>query len=207
MINKVLSVVLLSLVSVYSYSAEVVFDCDKNVSLQEDSAGVYVSICGEFTENTDDLFFELVDNNKDKNLQRVALNSYGGLVDSATKIGLFVEEESWVSHLPKGSKCYSACTLVALAGRTLIGPETVLGFHRPYVPGVPDTKESIMKAYHSLLPYWKKIEGGDSVDLYNKMMSTPREELYNVYSPGNAVSVLKLVKDEDGMWNNPEKNT
>lgn len=67
-------------------------------------------------------------------VERLTLDSDGGLVDEAIALGRIVRSRHLATHVPDA--CASACTLVFLQGheRTL-GQEGRLGFHAPYEVG------------------------------------------------------------------------
>jgi hypothetical protein len=75
---------------------------------------------------------------------RVFLNSPGGDVDVAMKIGRIIRSVDGETVIVAKARCYSSCALIFIAGveRFNIGE---LGLHRPYFAGAPLTREQIEK--------------------------------------------------------------
>lgn len=75
-------------------------------------------------------------------VERLTLDSDGGLVEEAVAIGKIVRDRGLATHVPDA--CASACTLVFLQGRArTLGPEGRLGFHAPYEVGEDGAKRAV----------------------------------------------------------------
>jgi hypothetical protein len=85
-------------------------------------------------------------------LLSVELNSPGGSVDAAMKIGRILRKEGPIVDVKSGALCLSACVLI-LAGGTTRGLDGTIGIHRPYFP-VPSgdvSVETIKSNYQQML--------------------------------------------------------
>ena len=70
-------------------------------------------------------------------LRTVHLNSIGGRISEAQRIGALVKAKGLDTYVV--GQCLSACTIVFLSGRNrLIAPGAKLGFHQPNFPGLTD---------------------------------------------------------------------
>jgi hypothetical protein len=61
------------------------------------------------------------------------LNTTGGSVDSALKIGSFLRKKDALANVPRSAICMSSCVYI-LAGATHRSVEGIVGIHRPYEP-------------------------------------------------------------------------
>ncbi|TCI00205.1 hypothetical protein EJV46_06040 [Roseococcus sp. SYP-B2431] len=91
---------------------------------------------------------------------RVVLNSGGGSLTPALSIGRAIREARLQTYVPDGSGCFSACSLIWLAGTERhIGQGARIGFHAAYVaqqggPGqVSSSGNAVIGAYLSRLGY------------------------------------------------------
>jgi hypothetical protein len=82
----------------------------------------------------------------------VELNSPGGSVDAAMKIGRILRKEGPIVDVKKGALCLSACVLI-LAGGATRGLDGTIGIHRPYfeVPSGNVSSETIKSNYQQML--------------------------------------------------------
>jgi hypothetical protein len=70
-------------------------------------------------------------------LKLVHLNSSGGRIEEAQRIGNIIRKRGLSTYVV--GRCLSACTIIFLSGRErLISPESKIGFHQPYFPGMTD---------------------------------------------------------------------
>lgn len=140
---------------------------------QDKSKFLYME--GEFDTNTykDFLTFK---KNIDPAIKEIKINSNGGIVLSAMRIGAFIKENGWNTGLDKEMHCYSACGFVYFAGKEKsIQGEAKVGLHRPYIPSVPDTLQSIQRTKKEYLSYWRYIKA--PMDIYYEMMEIDRDDL------------------------------
>jgi hypothetical protein len=91
---------------------------------------------------------------------RVVLNSGGGSLTPALNLGRFIRENRLQTYVPDASGCFSACSLIWLAGTERhIGQGARIGFHAAYVaqqggPGqVSSSGNAVIGAYLSRLGY------------------------------------------------------
>lgn len=82
----------------------------------------------------------------------VELNSPGGSVDAAMKVGRILRKEGPIVDVKNGAHCLSACVLI-LAGGATRGLDGTIGIHRPYfeVPSGDVSAETIKKDYQKML--------------------------------------------------------
>ncbi len=136
----------------------------------------FVYMEGEFDKDT---YKEFIKFSKtiDKDINEVKINSNGGVVASAMKIGSYIKENKWNTGLDAEMNCYSACGFVYFAGKekSLQG-EAKIGLHRPYYPNKKDTYKSIQKVKKVYVSYWRYIKA--PMDLYYEMMDIDRDELF-----------------------------
>lgn len=71
------------------------------------------------------------------NVRIAFLDSPGGDVDSAMRIGRMMRALGFTAIVPSGAQCLSACVLVLAAGTDRI-VEGAVGIHRPYFLAAPD---------------------------------------------------------------------
>lgn len=90
----------------------------------------------------------------------VVLSSPGGALVPALAIGRLIRENRLETHVPNGARCFSACSLIWLAGTERhIGTRAAIGFHAAYVaaqggPGqVSSAGNAVIGAYLSRLGY------------------------------------------------------
>ena len=131
---------------------------------------------GEFNENTYKNFLHYLDESS-VNFKEIKINSNGGVVATAMQIGAYVHEHNWNTGVDKEMRCLSACSFVYFAGKkkSLQGA-AVVGLHRPYMPGVADTLQSIRKTKRAYISYWNYIRAPKS--LYDEMMDVDRDKLF-----------------------------
>jgi hypothetical protein len=123
----------------------------------------------------------------------VDLNSVGGSVDAAMKIGRIIRAGEATTLISPYEKCLSSCALIYIAGvaRSNSG---VIGLHRPFL-GAALSREAIERAVPVMLQRVKDYvrEMGISDAFYDAMVNTEVSEarLYR----GNEIKIL--VPDTD----------
>ena len=136
----------------------------------------FVYLEGEFGVNTYKNFLKFVTQSHTM-AKVIKINSNGGLVATAMQIGAYVHEQGWTTGVDREMQCLSACGFVYFAGKQKrLEGQAVVGLHRPYLPGVKDTSESIRQTKRNYLSYWNYIQAPKSV--YDEMMDVGRDELY-----------------------------
>lgn len=97
-------------------------------------------LTGDFTEGLSDRVAATLAAHPQ--VERLILDSDGGLVEEAIAVGQIVRNRGLATHVPDA--CASACTLVFLQGRSrTLGPEGRLGFHAPYAEGEDGAKRAV----------------------------------------------------------------
>jgi len=136
----------------------------------------FIYLEGEFGVNTYKDFLHFV-NNVAKGIKEVKINSNGGVVATAMKIGAYIHDHKIDTGVDKEMHCYSACGFVFFAGRekSLQGKARV-GLHRPYLPELEDTTQSIRAIKREYIGYWNYIHAPKSV--YDEMMEVDRDNLF-----------------------------
>ncbi len=103
----------------------------------------------------------------------VALNSTGGDVDAAMKIGRIVREDEPLVIVREGAKCFSSCTLIYIAAvkRENAG---LIGLHRPYFAAAPQSRQSIERQVPTMLQTLRTYvqEMGVTGSFYQEMVNT-----------------------------------
>ncbi|WP_342162944.1 hypothetical protein [Methylobacterium sp. SD21] len=97
-------------------------------------------LTGDFTEGLSDRVAAMLAAHPQ--VERLTLDSDGGLVEEAIAVGRIVRNRGLATHVPDA--CASACTLVFLQGRSrTLGPEGRLGFHAPYAEGEDGARRAV----------------------------------------------------------------
>lgn len=166
---------------------------DKNFGKECKIRGVYLD--GNITKNTLPklkLAFKLLssrkfyyNNNtpKYKNIDsnRLSINSGGGLIMEAIKIGNFIADKNVAIMVSVPSKCYSACVFIYAAAKTrYTGGE--IGVHRPFAKDISTDDLSYyeyLDKYKSLTPKFNKYfsKFGVSKNLVDLMNSISSEDM------------------------------
>jgi hypothetical protein len=111
----------------------------------------------------------------------VELNSPGGNVDAAMKIGRILRKEGPIVDVKMGALCLSACVLI-LAGGATRGLDGTIGIHRPYfeVPSGNVSSETIKSHYQQMLQairaYFKEMNV--VANLADDMLRTNPEHMH-----------------------------
>lgn len=127
------------------------------VYVAREGATTSIVIFGRISPETEGAFTSAVAANRGA---RVVLNSGGGSLTPALNIGRFIRENRLQTYVPDGAGCFSACSLIWLAGTERhIGLGARIGFHAAYVaqqggPGqVSSSGNAVIGAYLSRLGY------------------------------------------------------
>ena len=138
------------------------------------SAFLYLE--GEFNVNTYKNFLHYL-NESDMDFKEIKINSNGGVMATAMQIGAYVYKHKWNTGVDKEMRCLSACSFVYFAGKSKsLQGGAIVGLHRPYMPNVADTPQSIRKTKRAYLGYWNYIHASKSV--YDEMMDVDRDNLF-----------------------------
>jgi len=113
-----------------------------------------------------------------RNWFTVRLDSLGGSVPAAIRIGKLVRKfDGWTS-ISKNGRCYSSCALIFIAGveRSSSGE---LGLHRPYLAAQPLSRDEIGQRLPMIFEFVRSYvsEMGVNDLFYQQMMNTEPSEL------------------------------
>lgn len=127
------------------------------VYVARDGGTTSIVIFGRISPETEGAFASAAAANRGA---RVVLNSGGGSLTPALNIGRLIRENRMQTYVPDSSGCFSACSLIWLAGTERhIGIGARIGFHAAYVaqqggPGqVSSSGNAVIGAYLSRLGY------------------------------------------------------
>ncbi len=141
---------------------------------QDGSKFLYME--GEFDTDTYTNFKRFM-TESGSDIKEVKINSNGGVVSTAMKIGEYIHENNWNTGVDKEMKCFSACTFVYFAGKNKsLQGKALLGLHRPYIPGVPDTTKNVRAIKKDYKSYWLYIHA--PISIYDEMMDVDRDQLF-----------------------------
>src|SRR5258707_874679 len=103
----------------------------------------------------------------------VTLNSPGGDVDAAMQIGRIIRKYRAFVQVGVGSKCYSSCALIYIAGTTRLSYGKI-GLHRPYFASAPQNPREIERQVPIMLQKLKSYvqEMGVTDNFYQEMVNT-----------------------------------
>jgi ATP-dependent protease ClpP protease subunit len=136
----------------------------------------FIYMEGEFGVDTYEKFLHFI-NKLNQPIKEIKINSNGGVLSSALKIGKYVHDHKFKTGVDDEMRCYSACGFVYFAGvKKSIQGRGEIGLHRPYVPGVADTMQSINQTKKQYIKYWNYIKAPKS--LYDEMMEVDRDDLF-----------------------------
>ncbi len=145
-----------------------------------------IRIEGEITSDSANLFAAVMKSHPE--IKTVSLNSPGGRVFPALEIARAINASGLTTSVPSGEECYSACTLIFLAGKERVA-HGKLGVHQ--VSGVNDpslTQMTIARIYEDLVTY------NAPSYLVSRMLRTPPHDMY-VFSPEELESNSINVRD------------
>ncbi len=126
--------------------------------------------------------YESVDDEPDSEFPWVStsqllLNSPGGSLSEALKMGRWLRENRFSIVLPVGSRCYSACVYLLAAGVQRVITSSEVGIHRPYLNAQPE--QGIDTSMRSMLTASRAYFDAMNITpgLADEMFSTPPESL------------------------------
>ncbi|SRR6266702_1099797 len=126
----------------------------------------------------------------------LALNSNGGDVEAAIKIGEFIRENRFTTIVDQKSNCVSACVFPLLGGvnRIVIGN---IGLHRPFLNKYSNSETESKTAYEKnnqlILNYLRRMNITDT--LLNAMNSVPSGQVRWI-SDDKQLSELNLTGED-----------
>ncbi|NOH24307.1 hypothetical protein [Vibrio europaeus] len=114
-----------------------------------------------------------------KNPSKFVIHTPGGMLSEGLKIGTYIRKHGWTTQVDSFVSAASTGGFIFVSGTTqIIKGEGSIGFHRPFIPSLPDTPELIDEVRIKYRPYWKSMNG--TSELYEKMMSMSRNEMFYV---------------------------
>jgi hypothetical protein len=165
-----------------------------DVQLSKDILGLTLSISNTISKNDADYVIQHEADFKKIKMLTVQLDSQGGDVDAALKIGRIIRDNEahvWVST---EAKCFSSCTLIYIAGvtRNNFG---LIGLHRPYFASTPLSRREIERQAPLMLQMIKDyVQSMGVTDLfYQEMVNTEPSNIRLYPNEG----IKKLVPEND----------
>ena len=154
-----------------------------------------VWITGPISEN-DAKQFDLLSSSFEYERPFIHLDSTGGDVVAAMKIGRIIRKYEGSTVVNNSYKCYSSCALIFISGVTrVLNDRAELGLHRPYLADAPLSRGAIEKQVPLMLSTVKSFvsEMGVTENFYQMMFNTEPSEIL-IYRSG---TVEKLVPMSD----------
>ena len=112
--------------------------------LKQNASIVELFIYGIITERDANALEALSPELEQRLFPWIKLDSIGGDVDAAMKIGRLVRQYEGFTSIERedslaNANCYSSCALIFIAGvrRSIVSPGGQLGLHRPYLASMP----------------------------------------------------------------------
>jgi len=171
---RVLLSILIGLITVFPAQSA------RFIVLKSDQDSLVISMKGKIDFNDPWKLQSIVGLNPVALTRIIFLNSEGGLVQPALKLGFIVYHNRLTTIIAEDANCYSACSMIFVAGRTRNGivPSRVkyqggkLGVHRPFSAGSGRENEQwnrLLKAYFDYM---------NAGPIFYKMtMTTPSETM------------------------------
>lgn len=163
--------------------------------LGQDDNGFYLYAEGVITDGDFNKFKRYVAHYQKNGiiLKRLMMHSPGGMLAEGIQIGQFIRNHQWATDLDRHMRCYSSCAMIYAAGvekRMQEGAE--LGFHRPYIPGEPDTPELVNQIYQDYQQYWSFVQADQA--LYDNFMKNYGRDEMLLLTTETATQYLKIGK-------------
>jgi len=172
-----------------------------DVSRPEDNGSyVLLWVTGKISE-ADAFQFDLLSSIFEHKTPWIFLNSRGGDVTAAMKIGRIVRKYDGWTIINRDNKCYSSCALIYIAGVSRdINGKGELGLHRPYFAAAPQSREAIQRQVPIMLTTLKNYvaEMGVSDNFYQEMVNTEPSgiRIYRTETIDRLVSPSDPTNDE-----------
>ncbi|MHA6685598.1 COG3904 family protein [Mesorhizobium sp. A556] len=197
MLRALLAVALMVLFSGHSQAQVLVDDLPTGVHTSLKSWAIRV--WGPIVPGMDEDFKRAISRFDNISLVSVNLDSDGGDIDTAMKIGRMIRKSNLSAIIPYGGRCYSSCALIYVGAvdRKNFG---VLGLHRPYLAGEPLRSEMIgttlNQVFEEVRVYLSEMNITPS--FFEIMVNTPPEQVKRYHGKETDVIVprLDIVYDE-----------
>ena len=185
--------------STFSAQADMRITRDSKMEPSLIAGALFVDITGTITNRDAEQFQDISKELEYANVVIVDLDSTGGDLSAAIRIGRLVRKyEVWTS-IPHSGKCYSSCALIFIAG-VQRSSDGELGVHRPYVSSAPQGGETLEKQIALKLSMIKSYIGemGVSNGFYQQMVNTEPSQMV-IYAKNDYKAMFPLedpVHDE-----------
>jgi hypothetical protein len=163
--TRMTAAITLVLVTTFAARTDILID-------RKESRSIHIGVTGTITsrdaEKLEEMSQELA-----HGAFTVFLNSEGGEVSAAFKIGRLIRKYDGTTAIPAGSKCYSSCALIFIAGVKRINFGEI-GLHRPYFASAPQNRQILEKQVPLMLSLIKSYiaEMGITDNFYQQMVNT-----------------------------------
>jgi hypothetical protein len=143
-----------------------------DVNIEKKGTSVKIEISNAITKKDADDIAQRVGNFEDADIW-LYLKSSGGDVDAAMQIGRIIRKYEAFVQVGGGSKCYSSCVLIYIAGSTRLS-YGIIGLHRPYFASAPQSRQEIERQAPIMLQKLKSYvqEMGVADIVYQEMVNT-----------------------------------
>jgi hypothetical protein len=142
---------------------------------------VELFIYGTITEQDAQALEALSPEFKQSSFPWLKIDSTGGFVEAAMKIGRLVRKYEGFTSIEKeqllyNANCYSSCALIFIAGvrRSIVSLGGQLGLHRPYLASTPEDRQAVEKQITLMLSNVKQYiaEMGITDNFCQQMVNT-----------------------------------
>lgn len=156
-----------------------------------------ISITGEIKKGDETLFLALADLAATTKITMngapyvtVDLNSEGGNVTAAMRIGKIIRDRSMLTFVGSTAECVSACVFILQAGvDRFVADGGKIGLHRPRFPSetfavlsASDARTKYNEAVEAFHGYWEYVGGNEKA--WEMMMATPSNSMTYVTETG-----------------------
>lgn len=171
------------------------------------SSAVELIIDGEIREGDVETFVQSVQwaYANERELRGVILNSIGGDMNVAIRIGRMIRALRLSTSMRDGDSCLSSCALIYISGYPRMAFGGQLGLHRPYMGGPPSisapSRESILGMYSQMADHMRAM--GLSEALIEVSLRTEPEEMFMIAGRSaiwEAIPTLDPVGEELSVW-------
>jgi len=120
----------------------------------------------------------------------VELNSIGGDVAAAMRIGRILRDHDANTRVDRGDRCFSSCALIYIAGVTRGKNLGVIGLHRPYFSSAPLSRQEIEREAPLMLQKVKEyVQSMGVTDLFYEQLVNTAPSNMRLYR-GNEINQL-----------------
>jgi hypothetical protein len=183
--------ILISSLIVIAYFVATALAARAEMKIDRGVGSISIDITGDITAHDAEEFQKLSSELEYADFT-VRLDSTGGNVLAAIKIGTLVRKYDGWTLIRANAKCYSSCALIFIAGVSrfnLSGGK--LGIHRPYFSTAPQAREALEKAVPAMLSTLKSYinDMGITDNFYNQMVNTEPSQM-QIYQGDNSTIIV-----------------